>query len=151
MKRANVVAATGFLALAGLFLFESRKLSFGTLRLPHTGFFPKILIILLIVLTVICLIHALRDGAVETGPEKIPTQGWIRIGATLAILVGFALVLEALGFLASTFLLMLLLLRAVDAPPWPRVVVIALLSAVLAYGTFSWLLGVPLPHGVWGF
>ncbi len=150
MKRANIAAVTGLLALAGLCLFESRKLSFGTLRLPHTGFFPKSLIILLIVLAVVCLIHTLRH-ATETVAEKISTQGWIRIGATLTILVGFALVLESLGFLASTFLLMIMLLRAVDAPSWPTVIVIAVLTAVLSYGTFTWLLGVPLPHGVLGF
>jgi len=148
MKRANFLAAAGLLGLAGWFLFESRKLSFGTLRLPHTGFFPKILIALLLFLTLLCLAQTVRGAKAETRSEKISAEGWLRIGATLTMLVGYALVLERLGFLLSTFLLMVVLLRAVEAPPWRKVTLVALLTTLFCYTLFAWLLGVPLPAGI---
>jgi putative tricarboxylic transport membrane protein len=150
MKRANLVAAAGLLGLAGFILFESRKLNFGNFRVPHTGFFPKILVGLLLLLSLACLAQTLRDKAIEQRAEKIPTEGWLRIGATLATLIGFALVLEWLGFLLSTFFLMVLLLRAIEAPKWSKVIVVALVTALISYGLFAWLLGVPLPAGVLG-
>jgi putative tricarboxylic transport membrane protein len=151
MKRANAAAVITLIGFAGLLLFESRKLSFGALRLPHTGFFPKILLGLLLLLSLICLVPVLRGQAPDTRAEKIPAEGWLLIGATLVTLVGFALVLEWLGFLLSTFFLMVLLLRAVEAPPWPRVTLVALVTTGASYVIFAWLLGVPLPAGLLGF
>lgn len=150
MKRANFAAAIGLLLLAGFIGFESRRLSFGTFRVPHTGFYPKILTGLLLLLAFACLVQTLRDKTIQRPTEKILAEGWIRIGATLATLVGFAVVLEWLGFLLSTFVLMVLLLRAIEAPKWPRVIAVALATAALSYGLFAWLLGVPLPAGVLG-
>jgi putative tricarboxylic transport membrane protein len=150
MKRVNVAAAFGLLLLAGVIFFESRKLSFGTFRVPHTGFYPKILTGLLLLLALACLVQTLRDKTIKSATEQIPAESWLRIGATLATLIGFTLVLEWLGFLLSTFFLMILLLRAIEAPKWPKVIVVALLTAALSYGLFGWLLGVPLPVGVLG-
>ena len=82
--------------------------------------------------------------------EKIETEGWIRIGATLATLAGFALVLEHLGFLLSTFLLMVCLLRAIEAQSWGKIITVALATSLITYGLFARLLGVPLPAGVLG-
>jgi putative tricarboxylic transport membrane protein len=74
----------------------------------------------------------------------------VRIGGTLATMVGFALALERLGFLLTTFLLMVLLLRAIESQRWPKVVAIALMTALISYAIFGWLLGIPLPAGVLG-
>ena len=150
MKRLDLIAAAGLAGLAGYILFESRKLAFGSLRVPQTGFFPRALGILLVLLALGELLRALRLSEPVLSMEKIAGEGWIRIGATLATMLGFALVLEWLGFLLATFLLMVLLLRAIEAPRWPKVFVVALVTALLSYGLFAYLLGVPLPAGILG-
>jgi putative tricarboxylic transport membrane protein len=118
--------------------------------MPQTGFFPKTLLALLLVLSLVLLGQALRQSDTGRAAERIPAEGWIRIGATMVILVGFALVLEKLGFLLSTFLLMVLLLRAIEAPKWSKVIAVAISTAVLSYILFGWLLGIPLPGGILG-
>ena len=150
MKRLDLIAAAGLAGFAGYILFESRKLAFGNLRVPQTGFFPRALGILLVLLALGELLRALRHSEPVLSMEKIAGEGWIRIGATLATMLGFALVLEWLGFLLATFLLMVLLLRAIEAPRWPKVFVVALVTALLSYGLFAYLLGVPLPAGILG-
>jgi len=150
MKRFEVTAAALLAGLAGYVLFEASKLRIGSFRVPQTGFFPRVLGVLLVLLTVVELVRALRQVEPSAGPGKIDGGGWFRIGATLAIMLGFALVLEWLGFLLATFALMVLLLRAIEAPRWSKVVIIALLTSTLSYGLFSWLLGVPLPAGILG-
>jgi putative tricarboxylic transport membrane protein len=87
---------------------------------------------------------------VRRASEKIPPEGWIRIGVTLAMLATFALVLERVGFLLATFLLMVILLRSIEAQNWRKVIAVALATAVISYGLFAWLLGVPLPAGILG-
>lgn len=150
MRRANITVALALASVSIFLLFEAGRFNFGTLRVPQTGFFPKTLVTLLLLLSLVLLVQALRDKAIERRAGKIPAEGWFRIGATLATLVGFALVLEWLGFLLSTFLLMVLLLRAIEAPQWSKVIVVALVTALVSYGIFAWLLGVPLPAGVLG-
>ncbi len=150
MKRADVTIALILTGLAAFILLEAGKLSFGSMRVPRTAFFPIILATLLLILSLILLGQALRGARTVRGPDRIEAEGWYRIGATLVTLVGFALVLERLGFLLSTFLLMVLLLRAIEPQAWPKVIAVALVTSLVVYAIFGWLLGIPLPAGVLG-
>jgi putative tricarboxylic transport membrane protein len=150
MKRADVTVALSLIGLAVFILLEAGKLSFGSMRVPQTAFFPVVLATLLLILSLILLVEALRGAPTGRGIDRIEAEGWVRIGATLATLVGFALVLERLGFLLSTFLLMVLLLRAIEPQAWHKVLAVALVTSLVAYVIFGWLLGIPLPAGVLG-
>ena len=150
MKRFEIIAAAALAGFAGYILFESTRLRIGSFRVPQTGFFPRVLGFLLVLLTLIELLRALRQPESANASAKIASEGWFRIGAILATMIGFALVLERLGFLLATFILMVLLLRAIEAPRWSKVIIVALVTSLLSYGLFAWLLGVPLPAGVLG-
>lgn len=152
MKHASITAAVILVALAGSILFEVRKLPLGSLRVPQTAFFPSTLALLLLFFSLAALLLAFRQTESESGPppQKIDSAGWSRIGATLAALVGYALALERIGYLPSTFILMILLLRAIEAQKWYVVLSVALLTALLSYFIFARLLGVPLPAGALG-
>jgi len=148
MKRADATVALILTGLAAFVLLEAGQLSFGSMRVPRTAFFPVILATLLLILSLILLGQALRGAPPGRGPERIEAEGWYRIGATLVTLVGFALALERLGFLLSTLLLMVLLLRAIESLAWRKVLAVALVTSLVAYGLFGWLLGIPLPAGI---
>jgi putative tricarboxylic transport membrane protein len=148
--RSNIVVATILLALAGYVFLAASALPFGTLRVPQTAFFPKTLALLLAVLSLVLLAETLTGNETPRRSERIDTSGWFRIGATLVTMAGFALALEPLGYLVTTFLLMVLLLRAIEAQSWRKVIAIALATALISYAIFAWLLGVPLPVGVLG-
>ena len=148
--RSNIAVAAVLLTLAGYIFFAAGTLPFGTVRVPQTAFFPRTLAVLLGIMSVIGLARTLAGREALRGGEKIETQGWIRIAVTLMTLAGFALALERLGFLLTTFLLMISLLRAIEAQKWRNVVVVALATALISYAIFYWLLGVPLPAGLLG-
>ena len=148
--RSNIAVAAILLALAGYIFLAARALPIGTLRVPQTAFFPKTLALLLAVLALVLLAQTLFGNETLRGSEKIDTAGWFRIGATLATMAGFALALEPLGYLVTTFLLMVLLLRAIEAQSWRKVIAVALATSLISYAIFAWLLGVPLPAGVLG-
>jgi putative tricarboxylic transport membrane protein len=148
--RSNIAVAAILLALAGYIFAASGALPFGTLRMPQTAFFPRTLSGLLAILSLVLLAQTLTERPASLASQKIAADGWVRITATLAVLAGFALALETLGFLAATFLLMILLLRAIEPMPWRKVLGVALATALVAYGLFSWLLGIPLPAGILG-
>lgn len=150
MKRSQLAASTVLAGLAGFVLLESRHLSFGTMRVPQTGFFPWVLATLLLILCVILFAQGLFGAESDRPPNHILPEGWSRIAFTLAAMVGFAVMLERLGFLLTTFFLMILLLRAIESQRWSKVFFVALFTAIASYGIFGWILGIPLPGGVFG-
>jgi putative tricarboxylic transport membrane protein len=148
--RSDTAVAAIMLALAGYILLAASALPFGTLRMPQTAFFPQILAVLLAILSLVLLAQSLAGTIVRLDPDRIDPAGWFRIGATVAALSVFALVLESLGFLLSTFFLMVCLLCALETRSWGKVIAVALATALVTYAIFALLLGVPLPTGVLG-
>ncbi|MPZ78234.1 MAG: hypothetical protein GEU77_17120 [Deltaproteobacteria bacterium] len=148
MRRSTIATGLVLAGLAGLIFFEASRLTFGSIRVPRTGFFPSILAILLLFFSIALLVQTRRQPDSESREEPIKSDAWIRISATLATMLGFALVLETLGFLLSTFIVMLLLLRAIEPQKWSRVIALALVIALVSYFLFAWLLNVPLPAGI---
>jgi putative tricarboxylic transport membrane protein len=150
MKRSQLAVSLVLFGWAAFLLIQSRHLSFGSMRVPQTGFFPTVLAILLLILAAILFGQGFVGAESGRGPDKILAEGWSRIGLTLAAMIAFALVLESLGFLLSTFFLMILLLRAIESQRWSKVVVVAVVTAIASYAIFGWILGIPLPNGVLG-
>ena len=150
MKRSQLAVSLVLFGWAAFLLIQSRHLSFGSMRVPQTGFFPTVLAILLLILAAVLFGQGLVGAQSGRGPDKILPEGWSRIGLTLAAMIAFALVLESLGFLLSTFFLMILLLRAIESQRWSKVVVVAVLTAIASYAIFGWILGIPLPGGLLG-
>jgi putative tricarboxylic transport membrane protein len=150
MKRSDAAVSVILIGLAGFILLESRQLSFGSMRVPQTAFFPKILAVLLLIFSGISLLQAIIGTNPSTRSEPLTAEGWARIGATLATMVGFAFLLERAGFFLTTFFLMVLLLRAIEAQRWSKVIGIAVATALISYAIFGWLLGIPLPTGILG-
>ena len=150
MKRSQLAVSLVLFGWAAFLLIQSRHLSFGSMRVPQTGFFPTVLAILLLILAAILFGQGFVGAESGRRPDKILAEGWSRIGLTLAAMIAFALVLESLGFLLSTFFLMVLLLRAIESQRWSKVVVVAVLTAIASYAIFGWILGIPLPGGVLG-
>jgi putative tricarboxylic transport membrane protein len=150
MRRSNIAVSFCLLGLAAIILLQARGLTFGNIRTPQTGFFPSVLACLLLIFSLLLLGQSLRQSATEPSLWRVGAEGWKRIGSTFVILAGFALVLESLGYLLSTFILMVLLLRAIDPLKWNVVIAVALSTAAVSYLIFAWLLNIPLPNGFLG-
>jgi putative tricarboxylic transport membrane protein len=148
--RSHILVAVLLLTLAGYIFLAAGEFPFGTLRVPQSAFFPKVLAVLLAALSLLMLIRLAAAPATAEEAGAIDAGGWRRVGATLAAMAGFALVLEPLGFLLAAFLSMVALLRAVEAQSWRRIIVIAAAAALVSQLVFARLLGVPLPAGVLG-
>jgi hypothetical protein len=151
MKKSDRAVALLFVGLAGLVLAQSLELPFGTLRAPQSGFFPTVLAALLLIVSLALAAQGFFAPVEQRrAPDRIAAEGWVRIGATLAAMAGFALALERLGFFLATFALMVLLLRAIESQSWFKVIAIAVAAAVFSQALFGWLLGIPLPAGILG-
>ena len=150
MKRSNIIIAITLLGLSGYVLIESMRLGFGGLRTPQAGFFPTILSAVLAVLSLVLLGQATKEKEERASPFRLGPASWRRIALAVGVLLSFGFSVDFLGYSLSSFLLIAILLRAIEPMRWSLIIIIALSTAVISFGIFGWLLQTPLPTGIFG-
>ena len=146
MERVNGLVV--FFLGAAIFWF-GRGLSIGTLRAPGPGFFPILIAAVLVVLSLFLMIGGEKRESEEdavSAPAII-----IRMLVLFAALVAYFLLLEYLGFVVVSFLLMFFLFLWVGRQRWYVAFLSAVICIGLAYVLFEMLLKSNLPRGVFGF
>lgn len=150
MKRTYVVVNTFWLVFSTAVCVESWSLKVGGLHNPGPGFLPFYTAILLGLLALISLLQTLKES--EGSASEI--WGGIQFGK-LAILLGtlflYVFLLDRLGFLLGTFLLLLVLFRIVEPYGWKTILLSSLLTIGGMYLFFVILLESRLPRGFLGF
>jgi putative tricarboxylic transport membrane protein len=147
MARRDAIAATMLLLFAALAASESaRLLPFGAVRNPGPGFFPWWVSLALGLLALVQL------GNTFLGRQALRPSGegerFLKVLGVLAVLTGYALALDTVGYPIATFVLVLFMLRVTEPHPWPLALGIALLAAGGSYVLFALWLAVPLPAGL---
>jgi putative tricarboxylic transport membrane protein len=138
--------ALGFLLASGAYLAASLGFPLGTVAKPGPGFFPVGVGLFLCGATAVLAIALLR-GRPAGAIAAVPADARRRVATTVAALAGFCLLLPWVGYPASAFLFVTLVLRRLGGGGWPGVVITAALSALVSHYLFAVLLGVPLPRG----
>jgi hypothetical protein len=132
-----------WLAVAAAAIAEGVRLGVGTPRQPGPGFFPVLVALVLAGLAVGLLLQPVQDV-----PRGSALGGRRRFVATIAALIGYAMLLEPLGFVPTTFIAMWFLAGFVGQRRWPVASSFALVTAASAWFLFDRLLHAQLPRGV---
>jgi len=91
--------------------------------------------------------HPDKLGAVEE--SWYVKAKWKKLVLILVILLGYAFILEKLGYILSTFLLLSFLFRFVEAQRWLVTIAGSLMVSLVSYGVFDKWLKMQLPKGIW--
>lgn len=144
MKRigSEVVGSLFWMVVGIFFALGGIQLKQGTLGNPGPGFLPLVMAFLLIALSLFILAKGLFRQ--ESFLRRIP---WERPALVIASIFFFGLLLDLVGFLLATFILMFLLfgllMRAKSK--WPMIFLYAAVTALVAWLVFAVSLGVPFP------
>jgi hypothetical protein len=90
--------------------------------------------------------HRPPDAQSQGAPREVP---W-RVIALCALLAAYFLLLSPLGYMLSTFALLLVLLTAFSGIRWPVAAAVALLFVLASWAVFKLALKVQLPAGLLG-
>jgi putative tricarboxylic transport membrane protein len=150
MKRYQVISAGFLLFFGAIICWEARKLDMGRIVKPGPGFFPFWLGLALIFVGVAIIIQLRRAKAGEKTQGLWKELRWDKIIYILVALLLYAFLLEFLGYLIATFLLMVFLFRAVEKQKWSVVIFGSIISSLITYALFKIWLQVQLPTGLWG-
>jgi len=121
----------------------------GTARNPGSGYIFFWIGIIMAGLSILVLVQAVRVGP-KTGEMKALWSGirWPQLISVLLSLLLYGLLFNFLGFILSSFLLLLFLFKAVEPQKWSVAILGAVLSALVAYVVFQVWLGATFPAGL---
>ncbi len=120
------------------------QLDLGTSKLPGPGFFPLLIALAMGGLGLWLLLRPGRDEK----PLRSESSRWISFTLALASIVAYAVLLQDVGYLISTFGLLLIQLRWVEKQNWRVSLLTAGMAAVISLVVFRVFLKVPLPPGI---
>lgn len=152
MEHRDRISSLILLVFSFLVCVESYRLpvGIGSWHDPGPGFFPFWAGVIMGVLSFLAYLKALRTKGEDIGPWY-SQEKWKKVLWILVILVAYAFVLERVGFVVSTFLLLFVLFRVVETQRWGLAIGGSLAVTILSYGIFDRWLRLQLPKGFWGF
>jgi hypothetical protein len=139
---------------AGVYLSLAVKLPFGATARPGAGFYPTAVAVFACLVGLVATVQAFvapravrpADEA-DTTDAEAPTRRR-RVAATVLALAASCFVLPWIGYVATAFAFVTLVLRGLGGR-WSAALVIGGLSAAASFYLFAVLLDVPLPRGAW--
>ncbi|MBM3506051.1 MAG: tripartite tricarboxylate transporter TctB family protein [Alphaproteobacteria bacterium] len=133
-------------ALAVFAAIEASRYGIGSLNAPGPGFFPFWLATLLGLCATAVLIGAPRSPPPVMDPGVVPF-GWMRSMGALALLGCYAVLLERVGYVGTTALVLAPLFR-IGGVRWLVAAPLGLLVGIASWALFD-ALALRLPVGVW--
>ena len=141
------------LLTGAVFTFESLKLGLGNIHRPGPGFLPFYVGILLSLVVLFSMIGNLfvpkgkkgRDG------EKSSDGSILGVVTVVFALLAYVVILAWVGYLISTFLLLIFLFRAGGFRKWAPILTVAFVTLSASYLFFSSWLNIRFPKGFLGF
>lgn len=128
---------------------ESFRISIGSLGNPGPGFIGLLSGLVMGIFSVILTIFPNRFIKDSSEGEKTIFTGKIwKVVYTLTALCAYGFFMEILGFLISTFLLMIFLLMGIERQKWWFALIVSALTVIGCYILFILCLHISLPKGL---
>lgn len=109
-------------------------------------FFPRLLGVLMFILALGLIINALRGNSLKMS-ERIDPRGFQRMLASIGICIGYLFLMQVLGFAASTFVFLFVLMTLIRQKGLTVRIIGSLTTALVVWGIFRYFLVIPLPEG----
>lgn len=148
LKEKNFIGGLVFFFVGIFAVFEGWRIDPGTLSNPGAGFFSFALGIILSVLSVLLFYKGVKARFAETrNLVEIPGR-WKRMLFSVALFASYSFALKSVGFIVCSFVLLVLLFRAVEGRSWRSTIFISITCTVVSFLVFAKYLDVPLPKGI---
>jgi putative tricarboxylic transport membrane protein len=153
MKNRNLISGVFFLGIGVIISIYAITYGLGGSGSPGPGFLPFLTGIGLVLLSLFLLISTLKDGIIinkqteKFFPEK---DSFKKIILSISALILFGFILEYLGYLLTTLLFMMFMLKFIESRKRMTVFLCSSLTAISFYLLFEKLLKSQLPKGILG-
>jgi putative tricarboxylic transport membrane protein len=152
MNLRDQLSSLFWLAISIFVCVEAVKSSVGSFKVPGPGFLPFWSGVILGTLAIILMVtnYLKKNGAEKRSPLWKGIKWW-KVPFVLISFFIYAILLNRLGYLITTFGLMFFLLGMMGRIRLWVQLANALITAGVTYVIFSGWLSIPLPKGIFGF
>jgi hypothetical protein len=153
MARNEWVLHLGMSLLGMVFVIESVQLGLRGVHRPGAGFLPFFVGIGLSMLGIFSLVKNLLDNRRDPNKEgnKLFGRSALSVVVLIVVMYAYVVVLPWLGYLLSTFMLLIYLFKAGGFRKWAYTLIAALVTVSISYWLFGFLLMIRFPKGLLGF
>lgn len=145
IEKWNRISGFILLIIGMMTAWGSTHLSMGKFKHPGPGFLPFGLGICLIILSLILILKSWKK---EISPTPLwLRRTWLRPLLGIVILGFYALVIDKLGFILTTFIFLLVWMALIERLKWKTILSISVGTTIVLYLIFAFFLEVPLPKG----
>jgi len=152
MKKADQWSGIALSILSAGMISAALRLPYGNLHNPGPGFFPLWLGVILGGMSIALFVQTTRGKESERTLKEILEEDvrWGKVLLVLGALILYGFLMDTIGFLIVTFLLMIVLLKFIEPQPWKVVIAWALGGSVGSYLIFEVWMKLRLPKGFLG-
>jgi hypothetical protein len=144
MRRASIIASISMIILSIFVIMESLKFKTAGASLTlGPGFYPRLLSVLLILLSICIIVISLRS---KDDAKLVLINN--RVLSGIVIIIGYGIVFNILGFVLSSMIMFALISKAMGGSNWKIILTNSILIPVGIYLVFNNFLRVPLPWGL---
>ena len=152
IRRLDIYSGLFLLLFAIFIALESYRLGLGNWNNPGAGYFAFGAALVLGIISLSVFAKGLR----KTSGKKISISDserllWQNVVFVLAGMIVYTFIFDKIGFISSTFLLIVFFLQIVAPQRWLVTILTAFFCAVGSYLLFNVFLSAELPKGVLGF
>ncbi len=151
MARKEWIINAAMFVIGVVFLIESLRLGLGSIRRPGPGLLPLYTGVALSLVASFSLIRCFLAAKGEKDKEKFFGQSVGNVVIILIGLVAYVFLLPWLGYLISTFMLLMFLFRAGGFRKWGLILLLAFVATSATHLVFSSWLNLRFPKGFFGF
>lgn len=146
-NKRDMIFAAVLIPLGIAVIIGAIRLKLGTPLHPGAGFFPFLIGLVLIALSILLFIRAWLRG----GRAHQPYGEWKETSMVVAAQALYIATLDFLGYVFSATLLSFAVLWSMEVRSWKGIICATLILSVGAYILFRHILGVDLPPGLLEF
>lgn len=147
MKKVDIGTGIGLIVLSTWLFWYVGQYKPKEIYIYGPDFFPRILAIVMIFLSICMIINAHRGKSLPMG-ERIDPRGFGRLLIAIGICLGYLYLIKTLGFASATFIFLFVLMGLLKQRGLPKRIFSAFLTSVLAWAIMRYFLIIPLPEGL---
>ncbi len=152
MKKTDQWSGIFLCIIAALICWGSTLLPYGSIHNPGPGFFPLWLGIILAGMSIGLTLQTTwqKEGAKILRDILAEKIRWGKVFLVILSLILYGALMDTIGFVLITFLLMAFLLRSIEPQPWKIAIGWALAGSLGSYLIFEVWMKLRLPKGFLG-
>lgn len=106
---------------------------------PLGGFFPVIIAIVLLLISILAIIQSFKESKVVYEKEN-----WLPVIGVMTIILATYII----GMIPSVLIYLVVWLRVLEKSSWKQTLLVTLIIGAIVYGVFVLWLNIPFPQGI---